>query len=93
MTKALATAPPPPGETGRELSFSEVETILLTLTAPPDVHLEVNALSIRRFKGRAIVDVGFTNGHTVTLRIAERRVRDLRDRLNIFLDHQDRRKS
>lgn len=72
-------------------ALAAMEAALLTITASPDLTLEVNALSIRRFKGRAIVDVGFTNGQSVTLRIAERRVKDLRDRLNVFLNQSDKR--
>ena len=74
-------------------ALAAMEAALLTITASADLTLEVNALSIRRFKGRAIVDVGFTNGQHVTLRIAEKRVKDLRDRLNVFLNHEDKRTS
>lgn len=90
MNKQTATVePPPPGENGTELTggdaLASMHESLLALTTSAGLKLDVNEMHIRRFNGRAIVFVGFTNGQSVTLRIAAKRVADLRDRLNVFL--------
>lgn len=85
-----APEPPPPGETGTELQAGDAlaafHESLLALTLPAGLRLEVDDLHIRRFNCRAVVHVHFTDGTTATLRIAEQRVAELRDKLNAFLE-------
>lgn len=58
----------------------------LALTTHVGLRLEVRTLHVRRFEGRVLVHVGFTNGSRVTLNIARGRVRELRDLLTQVLD-------
>ena len=53
----------------------------LTLTTHTGLKLEVRRLQVRRFNGRVLVHVGFTNGAGVTLNIALERVQAVRDLL------------
>lgn len=80
---------PPPNETGRELTGGDalgaLHDSLLSLTTSAGLHLEVRGMHVRRFNGRAIVHVGFTDGRSVTLRIALARVKALRDQLSAVL--------
>jgi hypothetical protein len=81
---------PPPGETGRELTggdaFASLHESLLALTTSAGLKLEVREMNVRRFNGKAIVYVGFTDGRSVTLRVAMRRVQGLRDALTMVLE-------
>lgn len=61
------------------LALSAGELMLATHTG---LKLEVRRLRVRRFNGRVLVHVGFTNGAGVTLNIARGRVQELRDLLD-----------
>ena len=59
----------------------------LTLPTHTGLTLEVCRLRVRRFNGRVLVHVGFTNGAGVTLRIAAGRVQEMGDLLAKVATH------
>lgn len=58
----------------------------LALTTSTGLRLIVRSLHVRRFNGRVMIHVGFTNGQGATLRIALGRVQELLDQTTAVLD-------
>lgn len=84
MTWEMVGQDVPPGEnptdelTG-QAAADAIQQGLLALTTSAGLRLEVKTLHARRFNGRAIVVVRFTNGQSATLRIAIDRLQEFRD--------------